>query len=131
MKTKLTKKELFRLNNYHLGDLRVHERRAKDARLQLVANVAAYFGVEPADEVECQTQHRGTVKGVVRDVRFHHPLDGRKLDSVGAILVRPWRKASGPRELCSTDVNDIVVSDRTKVKLIAKDAPEGRRFKCR
>jgi len=66
----------------------------------------------------------------VRDVRFHYPMRGMKLTSVGSIHVRPWSKKHG-RQLLKTCQSDACFTERERVKLVAKNVEEGRKFRAR
>lgn len=127
-KNRLTKRELLRRNNLQLSHLRRAENIADGSRDAMRDNVASYFGVEVGDEVECQSSHRGAVHGVVTQIRFHYPCAGRKVETVGSVWIRPWKKTGKKRELCRTNVNDACFTDRKLVKLVAKNVVEGRRF---
>ena len=126
----MNKKTLLRENNKLIKELFAAEDAMAKADAAMKANVAAYFGVEVGDEVECRSDHYGTVKGVVVAVHFHFPMRGGKVTSVGSIRVRPWAKR-GKRQLIQTWSMNRYFNERERVKLVAKNVAEGRRFKAR
>ncbi len=126
----MNKKTLLKQNNAQLKALYEAEDAAERARDTMKANVAAYFGVDVGDEVECTSGHRGIIHGVVRSVRFHYAMRGRKVVTVGSIHVRPWAK-KGHRKLIQSCQHDACFTDRKLVKLVAKNVEEGRKFRAR
>jgi hypothetical protein len=123
----MNKKTLIKENTGFLKAVYEAEDVAERARDAMKANVAAYFGVDVGDEVECTSGHRGVIRGVVRSVRFHFPMRGTKVTSVGSIHVRPWA-TKGHRKLIQSCRFDACFTDRSLVKLIAKSVEEGRKF---
>lgn len=126
----MNKKTLLRENNKLIKEIYVAEDARAKADAAMEANVAAYFGVEVGDEVECLSDHYGTVKGVVCQVNFHFPRRGGRITSIGSIRVRPWSKKSG-RKLLQDGLHNKCFTERERVKLVAKNVEEGRRFKAR
>ena len=126
----MNKKTLLRENNKLIKEIFAAEDARAKADAAMEANVAAYFGVEVGDEVECRSDHYGTVKGVVCQINFHFPMRGNKITSVGSIRVRPWAKR-GKRQLIQAWNMNRYFNERESVKLIAKNVEEGGRFRAR
>lgn len=128
-----SKKHCFEKHAKLIAALNAQEQALEATRALLRENASDYFGFEVGDSVVWVGSPVGNLSGVIKEIRFHHPYPNitRKTRTIGAFVVRPWKR--GPKhELCTTDRNDVIVTDRDAMKLVRKNVPEGQRFKrCR